>query len=343
MPIIEVALGACMVLDGTFVGITLFQNKHSLIPNNNPHTRNLLSQLTNLVPLTNGLPMKIKLIVSFIGVSLLSACSSTGLFLLNNSLKLGAQHSVKKNISYGLDEWQKLDLHIPNTKPDTPMPVLIFFYGGSWDSGNKELYYFIGNAFAKRGYIVVIPNYAIYPDARFPTFMHDGAAATNWVFDHIAKYGGDPNKVVMAGHSAGAHLGGLLLSDDRFLQQYQRKAQDIKAFAGLAGPYNFTPTSKRLLTIFQPASNLDDIKLNTFIDGKEPPMLLLHGKDDRTVGVQNQTALQAELKANNVSVDSKIYSKMGHVKILLSLAPPLTSVTTTLDDIDEFFKSKITD
>lgn len=289
-----------------------------------------------------GPTLKIQLLVALVSTLLLSGCSSTGLFILNSGLKIGSEHDVTADIQYGEETWQKLDLHVPTAKPDneTPdskKPVLIFFYGGGWDSGSKEMYYFVANSFAKRGYLVVIPDYAKYPDARFPVFMHDGAAAVAWVFNNISDYGGDISQVVVAGHSAGAHLAALLLSDQQYLEPYGIKARDVKGFAGLAGPYNFTPTSPKLLDIFGPVENLPNMQVNTFIDGDEPEMLLLHGEADSTVGVENQIALTKKLKKVGVPVSSKVYPKVGHIKILMTLTPPLKGGVSTLDDMDTFF------
>ncbi len=276
-----------------------------------------------------------------LGTLFLSGCSSTGLYLLNSSLKLGADHSVEKNIQYGERDWQRLDVHVPTANTETPRPVLVFFYGGSWDSGRKEMYYFVANSFAKRGYIVVIPDYIKYPDARFPAFMHDGAAALDWVLSNIKDHGGDPNNIVVAGHSAGAHLGALLLSDAQYLAQHERKPQDVKAFVGLAGPYNFTPTSATLVEIFGPPEKFPNMQLNNFVDGDEPPMLLLHGRADETVGLQNQTSFLTKLREHNIDADGKVYDDVGHIKILMSLTPPLKGDVPTLDDMDQFFRRVI--
>lgn len=295
-----------------------------------------------------------KTIIAAAAALLLTGCSSAGLFLLNSGLKVGSDHQVVKDIAFGAHDWQKLDIYIPQAPAvgkspakaaalDPPqnlkLPVLVFFYGGGWDSGRKEMYFFVANSFAKRGYIVVIPDYLKYPAAKFPEFMDDGAAALNWVKDNINNYGGDADNVLVAGHSAGAHLGALLLTDGQYLQKYNLAPSDIRGFAGLAGPYNFTPTSTKLIDLFGPAENFPNIKTKNFVDGDEPAMLLLHGGADKTVSARNQEVLLAALHKVGNSSQGKVYPGVSHVGILLSLTPPTKGDSDTLDDMDTFFKS----
>ena len=270
---------------------------------------------------------------------LLTGCSTTGLFVLNSSLKLKSTTTSHKNIDYGSEQEQALDLYIPSNAAEKPLPVLVFFYGGSWDTGNKEMYYFIADAFTKRGYIVVIPDYVKYPDGLFPKFIEDGAAAIAWTQSNIAQYGGDPENIFMAGHSAGAHLGGMLATDGRYMAKHGLTPRSIKAFSGLAGPYNFTPDSPTLIKVFGPEENFPNMQTMNFVDGDEPPMLLLHGAEDDTVGVLNQEVLIEKLNALGNRSSGILYPKLTHIGILMSLTPLLKRDSTTIDDMDQYFKS----
>ena len=274
-----------------------------------------------------------------LGSILLSGCSSTGLFLLNSTLKLHSEHTVEKNIAFGNAEWQRLDVHMPSANSEQSKPVLIFFYGGSWDSGNKEMYYFAADAFARLGYVVVIPDYVKYPQARFPMFIEDGAAAVAWTKKNIASYGGNPENIFIAGHSAGAHLGGMLLTDERYLKKFDLSPLDVRGFSGLAGPYNFTPTRPNLLIVFGPEENYPNMQTMNFVNGNEPPMLLLHGAEDDTVGVKNQEVLLEKLIAVGNKSTAVLYPDLTHISILMSLTPALKNGSTTLADMDSFFKS----
>ena len=79
------------------------------------------------------------------------------------------------------------------------LPVVVFFYGGSWQSGRRQDYSFVAQALTSRGCVVVIPDYRLYPEANFPAFVEDGAAAFAWVHEHISRFGGDPGQRICYG------------------------------------------------------------------------------------------------------------------------------------------------
>ncbi len=272
---------------------------------------------------------------------MLTGCASTGLLLLNTSVKVSSDHEVIEDIAYGDDDWQRLDLHIPTQESKQAKPVLIFFYGGGWYYGSKKQYYFAADAFAKLGYLVVIPDYVKAPQGKFPAFIEDGARAAAWVKANIAAYGGDPDSIFMAGHSAGAHLGGLLLSNGEYLQQYDLAPNDFRGFAGMAGPYNFTPTEKRYVKVFEPEENFPKMQIRNYVDGDEPPMILLHGLADSTVGVMNKDTTIEKLAAAGVPHDDVEYPDVSHIGILLSLTPRFQHRAPTLQDIHAFFKAQM--
>lgn len=271
----------------------------------------------------------------------MSGCSSTGLFLLNSSVKLKAGHEVTKNLAYGDHAWQKLDLHIPAAKSGAVKPVLVFFYGGSWYTGKKEQYFFAADAFTRLGYLVVIPDYLKAPHAKFPQFIQDGAASIAWVKNNIARYGGNPDAIFVAGHSAGAHLGGLLFSDPSYLQAHGLEPRSVRAFAGMAGPYNFTPTEEKFIKVFG-KENFEKMKMMNHIDGDEPPMILMHGLKDSTVGVANKNASIEKLQAAQVPFKDVEYAKASHIGILLSLTPRFSEQASTVTDIHRFFQTLLT-
>jgi len=279
-----------------------------------------------------------KLTITIILLSLLlGACTSTGLALLNANARIGANHNISSDIAYGEKAWQKLDLHIP---PDNNKnrPTLIFFYGGSWDSGKKEQYFFAANAFAKLGYLVVVPDYVKYPNGKFPDFIKDGALALAWVKKNIGQYGGDSSTIFVVGHSAGAHLGALMLADRTYLDEVDLHPNDVRAFAGLAGPYNFTPKSPKLVQVFGPAENYSKMKVMNHIDGDEPPMLFAHGSKDKTVGVANKDTTIAAIKRVGGKYQDIDYPNVSHVGLLLSLTSPFNNKAMPSKDIDRFFQ-----
>ena len=95
--------------------------------------------------------------------------------------------------------------------------MVIFLYGGGWVSGERRDYGFVGRAFAARGFVTVIPDYRLVPTVRFPTFIEDAARAVRWAQDHAASFGGDPRRIDLSGHSAGAYIVAMLSLDRHYL------------------------------------------------------------------------------------------------------------------------------
>ena len=284
-----------------------------------------------------------KIIILLLLTPLISSCSSLGLSALNATSKLESNHQVIENLAYGNQEWQTLDIHTSeqnssNTAPEAIKPVIIFLYGGGWTSGQKNQYYFAASAFTDKGYIVVLPDYVKYPEGRFPKFVHDSAKATAWVKHNIGKYGGNADQLYVVGHSAGAHIGALLVADEQYLLQEGLQTKDISAFAGLAGPYNFTPEEKPYTEIFGPKDQFPNMKIMNFIDGSEPPMLLLHGTKDKTVGILNKDSLIETIKNKGGLYGDITYTGESHIGILLNLHPYFDGKNNPANDIDQFFK-----
>ncbi|WP_420143472.1 alpha/beta hydrolase [Sphingobium sp.] len=141
---------------------------------------------------------------------------------------------IASGVAYGEGSRRTLDIYAPrNRQPGAKLPIVVFFYGGSWDSGTRTGYSFVGRALAAQGFLVVIPDYRIGPDNVYPDFLTDGADAVRWVIAHGRSYGGAPERIVLSGHSAGAYIAAMLTFDTRWLGS-SRSA--IKGFVGIAGP-----------------------------------------------------------------------------------------------------------
>jgi acetyl esterase/lipase len=223
------------------------------------------------------------------------------------------------DIEYGVEARQRLDIYAPLTPSQTPRPVIVFFYGGTWSRGSKDQYMFVAEYLTPRGYIMVIPDYRVYPDVKFPTFVEDGAAAVAWVQQNIAGYGGDPDAIFLMGHSAGAHIAAMLTLDERFLQA--ARAKPPKATIGLAGPYDFLPLkSASMKSIFGPPEQYELSQPVNFVDGTEPPLLLLHGSTDYIVYRRNSENLEQAIKDRGGCVKMVIYPGLGHARILVAFS-----------------------
>ena len=246
-----------------------------------------------------------------------------------------AGYSIRPDIAYGADPRQKLDLYIPDGLKG-PAPVILFFYGGSWQSGSKDYYRAFGQAFASQGIVVAVADYRLYPQVKYPAVVQDGAAALRFVHDHVAKDGGDPGRIFLAGHSAGAYIAVMLDSDLSYLKAAGADPAWVHGVIGIAGPYDFLPlTDPDLIDIFGGAEVRATQPID-HIDGKRAPMLLAHGTADQTVGIGNSRRMAKKLTSFGSEVAVKEYDGVGHIGILLSLSAVLGPRTTLRDDIVRF-------
>jgi len=256
-----------------------------------------------------------------------------------NALVPEDDHERATGIAYGPEARQKLDVYKPQ-KAGGDKPVVVFLYGGSWKNGDRESYRFAGQAFASRGYVTVIPDYRTYPEVRFPAFVEDAAEAVAWVRKNISRFGGDPSRIVLAGHSAGAHIAALLAYDDHYLKAAGVPMTSIAALVGLAGPYYFDPQKyDSLRAIFETAKRPDEARPITFVMPGQPPSLLIHGTADTTVWPKNSRELSAKLKAAQVPVHLVELEDVGHIGVLLALAKPFQEDDGVVDQIIGFLES----
>jgi len=279
-----------------------------------------------------------KTLLLSVGTLLLSGCTQLGLGLANLPAKAGAVPVVRDQ-AYGADELHRLDIYQP-AEIGGSAPVVVFFYGGRWTGGSKSMYAFVGEAFARRGYVTVIADYRKYPKVRFPAFVDDGARALAWVHDHIMHFGGDPDRLFIAGHSSGAHIASLLAADERYLQAQGKQVSIVQAFIGLAGPYDFVPHEADLIDMFGPPEQYSQMQVTTFIDGGEPPMLLLWGEADTVVWRRNLDRLTEQIRARNGQVEIRVYPGMDHVGILASLTWFMRGRRPVLEDMLDFFERR---
>jgi len=241
---------------------------------------------------------------------------------------------VASGIAYGEGERRKLDVYAPSWTAAGPRPVIVFFYGGSWNSGTRRGYGFAARALAAQGFLVVVPDYRLVPEILFPGFLEDGAAAVRWVRANAGRYGGDGERLVLVGHSAGAYNAAMLALDPRWLGA-DRSA--IRGFAGLAGPYDFAPFDTPVsIETFGRWPKPADTQPIHFVDAGDPPALLLHGSEDETVRPANSTSLAAALTTAGVPVEIKLYAGIGHVGIATALARPFRGKAPVLADVTAF-------
>lgn len=228
-----------------------------------------------------------------------------------------------------------LDLFAPIDQ--SPAPVVVFFYGGRWTDGTREDFRFVGQALSAQGFVAVLPEYRHYPKVKFPAFVEDAARAVAWTQHQIGRYGGDPDKVFVMGHSSGAHLAAMLALNPQYLAAAGGDRSKLRGMIGLAGPYDFLPlTAPDLRDMFGPPERYELSQPIAFVDGDNPPLLLLHGADDTTVSPHNTRNLAAAVKRAGGPVESFIYPEMSHSWIIATLAAPLRGRTDVLERVTDF-------
>ena len=255
---------------------------------------------------------------------LLGGCSALQLL---DALTADGGYKRQADIAYGALPRQRLDVYWPLTPAVPGRPVLVFFYGGSWNSGERGDYRFIGQSFASAGYVTVVADYRLAPAVKFPAFIEDSAAAVAWVARNIPDAAGH---IVVAGHSAGAYNAAMLAFDHRWLDAAGVGRQVLAGFIGAAGPYDFTPTGEF-------AQILDPVVMPiTGADGHEPPSLLLVAEGDDTVSPGNSDRLAARLQALGDRVEIRRYQGPGHAKLVAALGTALPDIAPARADVLAF-------
>lgn len=289
------------------------------------------------------MPRRLLTLTAALALAALGGCSVAG--VLNAAVSHKNFHS-DTGLDYGSAARQKLDVYTPaaNAPQAGPhgRPIVVFFYGGSWQNGSRSSYLFVGAALASRGFVAVVPDYRTWPETAFPGFVDDAAAAVRWARDHATEFGGDPSQIFLMGHSAGAHIVMLLATDGRYLAAQKMSKSDVRGVIGLAGPYDFLPLHDATLEeIFPPALRAASQPIN-FVEGDEPPMFLAAGQRDTTVDPGNTDRLAAKLRASgDTAVEVKHYPRIGHALLVGAIAAPLRGFAPVLDDTSAFINAQV--
>lgn len=304
--------------------------------------------------------MRLNLPAALAGLAglLLTACSPAG--ILNATVPSGGVR-VTRDVAYGEGPRQTLDIYQP---PDAPgqtapsqtapgqtaagqvaagqaaggrVPLVVFLYGGSWRTGSKGEYPFVAQPLAARGAVVVVPDYRLYPEVQFPEFLRDNAQAVAWAAANAVRLGADPERIFVLGHSAGAYNAAMLAVDGRLLAAAGYDRARLAGVIGLAGPYDFLPiTGEDIKPVF---ATVDDGPLSqpvTYVDGRNPRLLLLAGADDTTVNPRNTLSLAARVRAAGGAAEAGIVPGVGHIGIITAFAPLFRRRAAVLDQVWAF-------
>ncbi|MEO7494448.1 MAG: alpha/beta hydrolase [Massilia sp.] len=267
----------------------------------------------------------------------LAACSPVKTI---NALTPIAGADIPHNIAYGANPRYRLDIYRPAGNA-IGQPVVVFFYGGNWTSGERANYAFIGRALAARGIVAVIPDYRLYPEVSYPDFLDDSAAALAWTQREITRFGGDPRQLFAMGHSAGAYNASMLALDAQWLRKQGSSPAALRGWIGLAGPYDFLPIeNKTARPVFHFPNTPPESQPVRHVSAGAPPALLIAASDDKLVNPTRNTGNMARLlRERGVPVTERYYDHLSHTLLIGSISAPLRLLAPTLDDIERFVKS----
>lgn len=277
-------------------------------------------------------------VLILLGGALLTGCQAVLFSGLNASAsKTGVL--VQRDVTY--DPAHQLAMDIYRPADASHAPTVVFFFGGSWKSGKRQWYAWVGEALAQRGLVVMIPDYRLWPKVKMDGFMTDGAHAVAWAHAHAGEYGGNPDDLFVMGHSAGAHIGALLATDAHWLNDVGMQPRQLAGFIGLAGPYDFLPLKKQdYIDMFGSTHEQQLLSQPVhFVNGDEPPMLLMQGTGDKIVWPRNAESLARELRKQGEPVELKMIPDIGHFAILFSMSKPFRSKAPVIDDAVAFIRA----
>ncbi|MGV8833967.1 MAG: alpha/beta hydrolase [Devosia sp.] len=240
-----------------------------------------------------------------------------------------------RDLPYGAGARRKLDIYAPRGRQDS-LPVVVFIYGGSWCDGSRADYDFVGHALAAQGFVTVIADYRLLPETEYPGFLEDSAMAVQWVVDNIANHGGDPDRIALMGHSAGAYNAVMLALDPRYLGQRGLLGR-VQCTVGLSGPYDFFPfdgpiTLRTFGAVREPLAT----QPVHFVTASAAPMFLATGGKDTLVYPRNTVALARRLRNVGVTVEERHYERLGHPGTLLALGRPGRVIAPVLKEVGAF-------
>ena len=241
-----------------------------------------------------------------------------------------------RDVAYGADARQKVDVYKPS-EGTGPWPIVVFVHGGSWQSGSKDPYEFVGRALAARGFVAVLINYRLHPQNKYPAFVEDTALALKWAGANGGQYGGDTSRLFAMGHSAGAYNIAMAVLDKR----YAGDVPPLKGVVTLAGPFDFVPLDSSItIEVFGHLADLQDTQPVNHLRADAPAFLILHGRDDSTVKIKNAEALKRGLDSVGAKAELIIYDGISHVDIMLALSKPLRGRAPVLADAVAFMRGK---
>ncbi len=277
------------------------------------------------------------IVLPLLAVVALAACAPVR--VVNALASATGGHRVSEGVAYGTLSRQKLDIYTPAIPaPADGWPVVVFFYGGSWNTGERAEYQFVGSALASRGVLTLVADYRLYPEVRYPEFLNDSAQALAWGLEQASRLGGNRKRMFVMGHSAGAYNAAMLALDARWLAAVGHSPGELAGFIGLAGPYDFLPTDNPAAqpVFFHPNYPPKSQPID-FPSAASPRTFLGAPVNDKVVSPTRSTkSLAAKLEAAGAPVTLRMYERASHTTLIGAFAWPLRFVAPVLDDVVSF-------
>ncbi|MET3516865.1 acetyl esterase/lipase [Pseudacidovorax sp. 1753] len=234
-------------------------------------------------------------------------------------------YTVQNDIAYGSEPRQRLDVYQPlaRTAPAAGRrPLVVFFYGGTWTTGDRAQYRFVGEALASRGAIVAVADYRLSHEVRYPAFVQDSARAVKWGLDNAARLGADPAQVYVMGHSSGAYNAAMVALDPRWLQALGASPRQLAGWIGLAGPYDFLPIGDPdVKRAFDWPRTMPESQPINHVSAAAPRTLLMAASRDNLVDPHRNTAQMArKLEVAGVPVEVHTFDNLSHITLMGAVA-----------------------
>ena len=268
--------------------------------------------------------IRIKSALVFLALPVLAGCSAVSVL---NGITPSSSFERTHSVAYGEGDRAVMDIY-RTTTPKEAAPTLVFVHGGSWSEGSKDIYKFLAEGFTKDGYNVVVPNYRLFPEARYPDMIADTGASIRAAREMF------PNRpVVLIGHSAGGYnaLMAVMAPELSGLDV----CASIAGVVSLAAPTGAYPLKEEpFITIFPDRFTGQDAPMGR-VDSVSglPPFFLINGLDDTTVGPKNAEDLAVALQARGFEAKTGLYDGMDHTDVVRLLSRHFDGDSSLKDDI----------
>jgi acetyl esterase/lipase len=281
-------------------------------------------------------PLTAVLSLLVLGAAALTACNPAG--PVNAAVNLSGL-KVTRDLKYGPDARNVLDLYQPEGN-GANRPVVLFIHGGSWSSGSKAEYVFVGDSLARAGYVTAVMNYRLAPRHPYPDYVQDGAQALRWVQDNASKYGGNSTRLYVMGHSAGAFNAVELVDNERWLREAGVPIGNVRAVVGIAGPYDYDFRQFRSRVAFPPGADPANVMPSRHVRADAPPHLLLVAANDGTVDPSNGLKMKAALEAKNIPLTFSVLPGLNHITIIGAMSRNLTFLGGTRKAVLDYLAAR---